>query len=170
MQAHIKSYIKDIIYGANDGIVTTFAVIAGVAGASLAHTTILIVGFASLFADGFSMAASNYLGTKSECDVLEVQGIECEPGRQVKSALYTFFAFILAGLVPLLPYLFSYSNPSVFRYSVIATALVLFGVGAMRAVLTRRSFLYSGLERLLVGGVAATIAYYVGLLIKGFVS
>jgi VIT1/CCC1 family predicted Fe2+/Mn2+ transporter len=64
-------FIKDVVYGANDGIITTFAVIAGVAGASLPPITVLLLGFANLLADGFSMAASNYLGTKSESDVFK---------------------------------------------------------------------------------------------------
>jgi vacuolar iron transporter family protein len=59
-------YLKDFIYGAIDGAVTTFAVVAGVAGAGLSSGIIIILGFANLFADGFSMAISNYLGTKAE--------------------------------------------------------------------------------------------------------
>lgn len=59
-------YIRDIIYGANDGIVTTFAVIAGTTGASLTPLVTIIVGFANIFADGLSMGASDFLGIKSE--------------------------------------------------------------------------------------------------------
>ncbi len=62
------TYLGDSVYGALDGMVTTFAVVAGVAGANLAPSIILIMGFANLFADGFSMAASNYLSKKSEQD------------------------------------------------------------------------------------------------------
>ena len=61
-------YIKDVVYGANDGIVTTFAVVSGVAGASLSIETVLILGIANLIADGISMGASNFLGSKSEED------------------------------------------------------------------------------------------------------
>ncbi|OGZ46120.1 MAG: hypothetical protein A3C84_05220 [Candidatus Ryanbacteria bacterium RIFCSPHIGHO2_02_FULL_48_12] len=61
-------YLKDVVYGANDGIITTFAVVAGVAGADLSSYIVFLLGLANLFADGFSMAASNYLGTKSEQD------------------------------------------------------------------------------------------------------
>ena len=61
-------YIGDIIYGASDGIVTTFAIVAGAAGASLSYSIILILGLANLLADGFSMGAGNYLGTKSEIE------------------------------------------------------------------------------------------------------
>ncbi len=54
-------YVAEIIYGANDGIITTFAVVSGVAGASLQPSIVVILGFANLFADGFSMGMSNYL-------------------------------------------------------------------------------------------------------------
>ncbi|MEE8458278.1 MAG: VIT1/CCC1 transporter family protein [Phycisphaerales bacterium] len=65
------SYLRDWIYGAIDGAVTTFAVVCGVAGAGLPDRVIIILGMANLAADGFSMAASNYLGTRAEhqqCD------------------------------------------------------------------------------------------------------
>lgn len=61
-------YIKSIVYGGLDGIITTFAIVAGVAGASLSSSTILILGFANLIADGLSMAAGDYLSTKSEIE------------------------------------------------------------------------------------------------------
>lgn len=61
-------FIGDIVYGAIDGIVTTFAVVSGVAGAGLSSGIVLILGFANLFADGLSMAVGNYLGTKSELE------------------------------------------------------------------------------------------------------
>ena len=60
------SYLRDLVYGAVDGTVTTFAVVAGVAGAALDTTVVVILGVANLVADGFSMAVSNYLGIRSE--------------------------------------------------------------------------------------------------------
>src|SRR5690554_1042763 len=59
-------YLKDFIYGAVDGAVTTFAIVAGVAGAGLSASVIIILGIANLVADGFSMAVGNYLGTRAE--------------------------------------------------------------------------------------------------------
>lgn len=61
-------YLKEWVYGGIDGVVTTFAIIAGVAGASLSPTIILILGFANLLADGFSMAAGSYSATKADTD------------------------------------------------------------------------------------------------------
>ncbi|AIF82981.1 putative membrane protein [Candidatus Nitrososphaera evergladensis SR1] len=63
--------LEDFVYGATDGAVTTFAVVAGVVGASLSPAIVLILGFANLFADGFSMAVGNYLATKSQKEAIE---------------------------------------------------------------------------------------------------
>jgi vacuolar iron transporter family protein len=63
-----QNYLRDWVYGGIDGAVTTFAVVAGVVGAGLSARTVLILGAANLLADGFSMAASNYSGTKTERD------------------------------------------------------------------------------------------------------
>jgi len=63
-----SNYLRDWIYGGIDGAVTTFAIVAGVAGADLSATVVLVLGFANLFADAFAMAASNYSGTKAERD------------------------------------------------------------------------------------------------------
>ena len=62
------NYLRDWIYGAIDGGVTTFAIVAGVVGANLPSGVVLLLGFANLVADGFAMAASNYSGTKAERD------------------------------------------------------------------------------------------------------
>ncbi|MDD3896673.1 MAG: VIT1/CCC1 transporter family protein [Candidatus Peribacteraceae bacterium] len=61
-------YIRDIVYGGNDGIVTTFAVVAGTVGAGMPSYVIIILGLANLLADGFSMGAGNFLSLKSERD------------------------------------------------------------------------------------------------------
>jgi VIT1/CCC1 family predicted Fe2+/Mn2+ transporter len=65
------SYLRDFIYGAIDGTVTTFAVVAGVAGAGLSSKVVIILGLANLAADGFSMAVSNFLGTRAEQEQLD---------------------------------------------------------------------------------------------------
>ncbi|NIP92455.1 MAG: hypothetical protein GWO24_02865 [Akkermansiaceae bacterium] len=61
-----QGYLKDSIYGAIDGAVTTFAVVSSVAGAGLASGIVIILGLANLLADGFSMASGNFLGTRAE--------------------------------------------------------------------------------------------------------
>jgi vacuolar iron transporter family protein len=66
--SNLGPYIHDIVYGANDGIVTTFAVVAGVAGADLAAHVVIILGFANVVADALSMGLGNYLSLRSKED------------------------------------------------------------------------------------------------------
>ena len=102
----IGKYIGDLVYGANDGIITTFAVVAGVAGAELAPNVVIILGVSNLLADGFSMATSNYLARKSENDYQKAQsGENIEINNPIKNALATFVAFVIAGSIPLIPYI-----------------------------------------------------------------
>lgn len=63
-----ETYLPEVVYGSIDGIVTTFAVVAGSAGADLGINIILILGMANLFADGLSMSIGSYLSKKSEQD------------------------------------------------------------------------------------------------------
>jgi VIT1/CCC1 family predicted Fe2+/Mn2+ transporter len=63
-----EKYLPEIVYGSIDGIVTTFAVVAGSAGAELSIAIVLILGLANLFADGLSMSIGSYLSKKSEAD------------------------------------------------------------------------------------------------------
>lgn len=85
MKKYHANYLRDFIYGSIDGTITTFAIVSGVYGAGLSQKTIIILGFANVLADGFSMASSNYLGTKSENDerdkihAFELEGIKNQP-------------------------------------------------------------------------------------------
>ena len=65
------NYLSDFIYGAIDGTVTTFAVVSGVAGAGLSSGIVIVLGLANLVGDGFSMAASNFLGTRADRQLRE---------------------------------------------------------------------------------------------------
>jgi VIT1/CCC1 family predicted Fe2+/Mn2+ transporter len=76
IQARIRSgqehnYLRDGVLGGIDGAVTTFAVVCGVVGGQLPGSVVILLGFANLFADGFSMAVGNFEGTKSERDLVE---------------------------------------------------------------------------------------------------
>ena len=66
-----RSNLRDLIYGATDGIVTTFAIAAAASGADLSPEIIVILGCANLVGDGISMAIGNVLGTRAEVQELE---------------------------------------------------------------------------------------------------
>ncbi|CAN5764910.1 VIT1/CCC1 transporter family protein [soil metagenome] len=215
-----QNYLRDFVYGGIDGAVTTFAIVAGTVGASLSTRVILILGAADLIADGFSMAASNFLGTRTEREDYkrlekiehrhieiapegeqeEVRQIYAEKGfdgadleravevitadrerwvrtmlteeyglpREVRSewlaAFSTFVAFVVCGLVPLLPFIFG-SNVA-FSTSAAVTGLVFFSIGAVKARWSTSPWWNSGLVTLFVGGIAATLAFLAGTLLK----
>lgn len=226
-RVHQGTYIGDLVYGANDGIITTFAVVAGAAGAALPPGIIIILGLANLVADGISMGASSFLSKTSERDFYnsqrkreewEVQNfpeIEKEETRDIfrkwgmkeelvepvlqdtiknretwidlmmreeldlhesgsanplKHGIVTFFAFVAAGTLPLTPYFFGVVPVLQFPVAVAATGISLFVVGAARTVITITSWWRSGLEMLLVGGVAAGAAYFIGWALKVLVN
>jgi VIT1/CCC1 family predicted Fe2+/Mn2+ transporter len=214
------SYLRDWVYGGIDGSVTTFAVVTGVSGAELPVRIILILGFANLLADGFSMAASNYLGTRTERqeeDALrereqrhiesdaagereEVRQLfaakgfagddleravaivtsdrtrwvdfmlteECGLGRAIRSpiasALATFSAFVVCGLVPLLPFLVNL--PRAFASSVVMTACTFTLIGSLRSRWLLLPWWRAGLETLALGAIAAALAYAAGALTR----
>ncbi|MBU0981104.1 VIT1/CCC1 transporter family protein [Patescibacteria group bacterium] len=88
------NWLQDFVYGAMDGSVTTFAVVAGVVGANLSVPVILILGFANLFADGFSMAVGKYSSDRAEVQRIrqvtkdEIQSIKKKP-KEEKEEIFT---------------------------------------------------------------------------------
>jgi len=222
-----SQYLGEMVYGGLDGIVTTFAVVSGVAGAELGLQVVLIMGLANLLADGFSMATGAYLSAKSEREyyqrerrrevwevehlpegeraelyelyrsqgypeadarqlveiktrdprrwvdsmMIEELGMLPEDKQPFPTALATFCAFLVAGSVPLSVYLLAMTvaiPPSLlFPVSLLLSAVALFGLGAAKVLVTQLGPIRSGLEMLLVGGLAAGVAYLVGLLLKG---
>lgn len=226
-QQPAQSYLRDFVYGAIDGTVTTFAVVAGVVGADLSASVIIVLGAANLVADGFSMAVSNYLGTKSQLEELhrvrrieehhidvipdgeadEIREIFRQKGfdgellehivqvvtsnRQLwvetmltdewgltlttpvpwRAGLMTFIAFVIAGLLPLLPFMvrpMTGSQGTPFIWSIALAAIAFFGIGAIKSWFVGHSWWRSGFETLTLGGGAALLAYATGALLKSF--
>ncbi len=212
------NYLRDWVYGGIDGSITTFAIVAGVVGAGLATKVILILGVANLLADGLSMAASNYSGTKTEVDELaryreiEERHVELDPDgernevRQIlelkgltgaalddavkaitsdrktwintmlaeeyglttnlrspmKSGVSTFMSFLLFGLIPLLPYMAGLERA--FEVAMVATGIAFFAIGSIKSKWSLASWWRSGLETLVIGASACSLAYGVGWL------
>lgn len=160
LTASIRHYLPDLVYGANDGIITTFAVVSGVVGASLSERVILILGFANLLADGLSMGASNFLSRRSHAEG-EPMPVRLEAARHGGA---TVLSFVVLGTVPLLAYLLPVPDGIRFESAVAMTLATLFMVGAARTFVTRAGWARSGIEMLLVGAFAALVAYTIGIL------
>ena len=163
-------YLAEVISGANDGILTTFFVVSGVAGAALSPSIVLVLGAANLFADGFSMGMSNYLSRRSEMDYRasvghQPTGTAADGEAPANTALVTLLGFVVAGWAPLLPYILAIEP--LFAASVGVTGLTFLLVGAGRSLVTGRHWAINGAEMLLVGKTTATVAFAVGSALKG---
>ena len=164
-----RHYVREIVYGANDGLITTFAVVAGVAGGGLSSTVVLICGVANLAADGLSMAVGNYLSIRSHESVLEAQGLPEEESHPARHGLATFLAFVAAGSLPLLPYAVGASSGHL-AWSIVLTLGSMFCVGAIRSTISTVHWLRGGLEMVLLGGIVAAVAYWSGIFVAGLLS
>lgn len=154
-----RRYLPELVYGANDGIVTTLAVVAGVVGAQLSTEIILILGFANLLADGISMGASDVLSERSK------PRMDRPPlSKAARNGFATFLGFVSAGVIPLLAYLVPGYGGSRFQLAVVLAALTLFVVGAARAAFMDRKWYRAGVEMLVIGSAAGAVAYGVGVL------
>lgn len=223
MKKNTYNWLPDFVYGGIDGSVTTFAVVAGVVGAELSTPVILILGFANLLADGFSMAVGKYLSDSAELERIshiradEERSIVRKPAEEKgevrailkkfgfkgkdldraqdvitrdpkvwvelmlthefnvieenidpkKGAFFTFVAFQVIGIVPLLGYLlqlfFDFKDPqTIFLITCFSTLFALFLVGTIKSRFSSRHWLSTGLETALIGGAAAAISYFVG--------
>ena len=154
----IRNYAKSIVYGGMDGIVTTFAVVAGAVGGNLGIKPILILGFSNLLADGFSMAIGDYLSSTTEESSIKAKAI--------KNAGVTFLSFATFGLIPLLSYLlidvFSLFRAYTFTIACLLASLALALLGLVKAIITGSSKKTEIFRTLLIGLIATLFAYYVG--------
>jgi VIT1/CCC1 family predicted Fe2+/Mn2+ transporter len=154
-----RHYVRELIYGANDGIITTFAVVAGVSGGGLSPRVVLVIGAANLFADGLSMAVGSYQSLRAQESVLEAQELPEEEAHPFRHSLATFGAFVFAGIAPVLPYLLPSVPIDRFSLSAVITLIALFTVGALRALIANVQWWRAGFEMLGLGAVVAGVAY-----------
>ena len=214
--------IREIVFGAQDGLVSTLAVVATVAGATGQAFPVVVAGIASALAGVFSMAAGEYIGSKSQREIHDAQihderhevaerpgeaeaevaymlteegldeaeaariaglmashpevllrtmvtrelGIQVDErgGSVVRGALFMGSAFGLGALVPVIPFLIMPVGMAM-PGAVIATGMVLFGIGVVKSRWTHRSALSSGLEVLTLAAIAGIAGYLVGTIL-----
>jgi len=164
-KATARHYIRDLVYGANDGIITTFAVVSGVAGGQLSQLAVLVVGVANLAADGVSMGVGNFLAIRADEQAREADGLPELERHPWKHGLATLLAFVVAGSIPLVPYVLPSSASDRLLASTAATFATLYLLGAARAAITKSRWWLSGLETLVLGAVVAGAAYGAGRLV-----
>ncbi len=152
-------YVRDLVYGALDGGVTTLAIVAGASGAELGARVAIVLGIANLAGDGISMAAGNYLGMRSE---IQQAGKDSRVEKPWRHGLATLAAFVAVGTLPLLAFLVPIGNP--LWWASAMTLVALFIVGAMRArFVPERNAWRMGGEMVLIATLAGAAALGIGI-------
>jgi VIT1/CCC1 family predicted Fe2+/Mn2+ transporter len=156
-------YLAEYVYGGMDGIVTTFAVVAGTIGLQLPLKTIITLAVANVVADGFGCASSRYMGARTEQD----QGILSGNKSPLGASIATFTSFVIMGLIPAIVFIYCYYTSTAlgkfpYEMTIIATAIALYSVGYAKGKILKKDPALSGLETFLVGGISGILAYNIG--------
>lgn len=173
----IEANLREFVYGGMDGAVTTFAVVTGAAGANLGINVILILGYANVFADGFSMAVGSYLSEKSDQDLSVSKGNSEKDDHDspLAASVATFVSFILVGFVPLSMYTVDYvfsldlDTSVLLQSSVVLTLSAFVLIGYLRGAITKISRKRAIIESFGLGAAAAIISYAVGSFLESII-
>lgn len=138
--------------------------VGGVAGGALSPTAVLVIGAANLAADGVSMGVGNFQAIRAHERAREADLLPEEEAYPWKHGLATLVAFVAAGVLPLLPYALPAADETRLALSSLLTLTAMFIVGALRASVTRESWIKTALETVGLGTIVAVTAYGAGAL------
>lgn len=159
----LRREVRPIVFGAEDALISTLGVVTGITGGSSSSRSVLLAGVILVLVEALSMAAGEMISTQAE---QRVDGY-MDAVRAYLNSLSMGIAYVLAGLVPILPYAF-FKTGLALPVSVIATLIGVFLLGMWKESLvykTRRSPIWSGLELALISACIALVGYVVGAII-----
>lgn len=154
-------YFRNLIFGVEDGLVSTVGLLSGIAIADVPRETIILTGIVLIFVEAISMAAGSFL-SEASVEELEVKK-RTSAGESFKAGATMFASYFIAGLIPLAPYI--YLAHDAFRFSIIASLITLFLLGAWSGRLSRAGVLRSAIRMAVVGGLAVAVGAAAGLVL-----
>ncbi|MBI3627619.1 MAG: VIT1/CCC1 transporter family protein [Candidatus Sungbacteria bacterium] len=155
-------YLRNFIFGVEDSLVSTVGLLAGVAEAGSSRGVILVTGMVYIVVEAFSMAVGSFL---SEHSIEEYEGDAKSVSRSIIGASTMFLSFVIAGLIPLFPYLVL-SLQTGFFLSIIVSLLALLLLGILNAQFSNKSWIYKSIEMVVIGGAAIAIGLVAGKLFR----
>lgn len=222
----ILFFIREVVFGVEDGMVSTLGVLTGIAIGTNSHFVVVLSGFVVIIVESISMGVGSYLSTKSVREVeerkLKEEKIELKEWpeaerkelvemyvkdgwpltlakkmaltasknkslflqemahrelriypkklkKPVQGGVSMFFAYIIGGSIPIIPYLFLPVSSAIIL-SIIATLIGLFILGSVTTKFTKRRWWKAGFEMFFVAGIAALVGYIIGTVANSFVA
>ena len=157
-----EDYLRSGLFGLQDGLVSTTGVVAGISAGVSDKTIIILAALVAVSVEASSMAAGQYTSEKA---VHQMDKTGKHTDNLLLGALIMFFAYFLAGLVPIVPTII-FNQPEATTISIIAALIGLFIVGYIKGKIVEHHALRSAIELLVIGGVATVIGLIVGILLK----
>ncbi len=154
-------YLRTVVFGVIDSLVSTVGFLAGISVAGVPHATLVLTGFVYAFVEAFSMAMGNFLSEESAEEYVSRSDVDDRPS--VIAAFIMFVSCVLASFVPITPYLF-FTGATALVVSMSASILGLFIVGMLSARFSRLPIVWRGVRMALLGGAAIIVGVAVGQL------
>ena len=166
-----KTFLREATFGFEDGIVTAIGVITGIFGAAASSYVLFLAWSIEAFAGGISMAAGTYLSIKSQKDIHfsdnrkhSKDGSDHEELlNPIKAAFFMCIAFIMGSIFPILPYFMFPPSSLTLALSIMFAMAALFSFGSYKVRYTKRNWIKSGIEMMVIGMIAALAGYLIGL-------
>jgi VIT1/CCC1 family predicted Fe2+/Mn2+ transporter len=156
-------YLRNVIFGVADSLVSTVGLLAGIDVAGTTRSIIVLTGVVYAFVEAFSMAVGSFLSEES-AEQYKAKGEVREAG-PLTGSIVMFFSFIVASFIPIVPYLL-FGLTEALWVSIIFSLIALFVVGMVSAQITKVTVLSHALKMALLGGAAILIGVIVGKFIK----
>lgn len=156
-----SGFLRNFVFGAEDGLVSTVGLLSGVSFAGLGNREIILSGVILILVEAISMAAGTYISEDSEKELDPT-----DKDNQLNDALVMFFSYAMIGLIPLLPYIVADNTRTAFYWSIILSLGALFCVGLFKGYYVHKRPLYGAIKITLIGAVVIAVAVLVGALIK----
>ncbi|HCR52037.1 TPA: hypothetical protein DIV48_00115 [Candidatus Kaiserbacteria bacterium] len=155
-------YLRTIIFGINDSLVSTVGFLAGISVAGVPKGTIVLTGIVYSLVEAFSMAMGDFLSEESAEEYMSKSDVSDRPS--FIAAILMFASCVLASLIPLSPYVLFAANTALI-VSVCASVAALFIVGMVSARFSRLPMLWRGARMAMLGGAAIVIGVIVGSIV-----
>lgn len=156
-------YIRNFIFGAEDSLVSTVGLLAGIVSAGMAQKEIILSGIVLICVEAFSMSVGSFLSERTTEE--SFSNYKQQESNSLLAAVIMFVSYLFCGLIPLFPY-FITTVDQAFWWSIMASLLALFVLGFISAKILKTKILKSSLRMMIIGGLAIGLGVIVGMIFR----
>ncbi len=164
-------FIRDIVFGTNDALLTNIGIITGFTASLAANRLIILAVIVDIFTSAFAMSIGTYLSRTSEEEYLDLRlagqsrlDVERALANPYVAACVMWVVYVVSGFIPLIPFFFGAEPATAAKLSVALGAATFVVVGIFKGKVTNTSLKKSALQFFFLGGAAAMIGYVIGQL------